>query len=55
MEIMWRGDHTEKYIIHAKVGRGISTYQFDDKARAMEVIEQLKADGTEFTASFDYE
>ena len=48
-------DNTEKYVIYAKVGRGIATYQFDSKDYALEVIEQLRAEGTEFTANFDYE
>lgn len=52
-EIMWRGDGTEKYVIYAKVGKGISTYQFDSKDYALEVIEKLKADGTKFTTNFD--
>ena len=42
-------------MIHAKIGKGIATYQFDSKDYAVEVIEQLKAEGTEFTANFDYE
>lgn len=50
---MWRGDGTEKYVIYAKVGKGISTYQFDSKDYALEVIEKLKADGTKFTTNFD--
>ena len=48
-------DNTEKYVIHAKIGKGIATYQFDSKDYALEVIEQLKEDGIEFTANFDYE
>ena len=42
-------------MIQAKIGRGIATYQFDSKDYAMEVIEQLRTDGTEFTANFDVE
>lgn len=45
---------TEDYVIQVKIGKGISTYRFDSKDRALEIIERLVADGEDFTANFDW-
>ena len=42
-------------MIYAKIGKGVATYQFDSKEYALEIVEQLKEDGAEFTANFDFE
>lgn len=45
---------TEKYIIKAKIGKGVSTYQFDNRQYAVEIAEQLAEDGVKFEANFDW-
>lgn len=48
-------DNTEKYVIYAKIGKGVAYYQFDNKEYALEIADQLKKEGAEFTANFDIE
>lgn len=45
----------EKYVIKVKVGNGVTTYQFDDKERAMEIVSQLRDEEAEFETNFAYE
>ena len=42
-------------MIKAKVGNGISTYRFDQKDYAMEIVKQLNEEGIEFETNFAYE
>lgn len=44
-----------EFVIKAKVGNGISTYRFDQKDYALEIVKQLKEDGIEFETNFAYE
>lgn len=46
---------TEKYVIYAKIGKGVATYQFDNLEYAMEIVERLKAENVEFSANFEIE
>lgn len=43
---------TERYIIRARIGRGIATFRFDSIDRATEAAEKLRSDGVEFTTNF---
>lgn len=43
----------EKYVIKVKVGDGVTTYQFDDKERAMEIVSQLRDENVEFETNFE--
>ncbi len=52
MAFMWKDDAMEKYVIKVKVGDGVTTYQFDDKERAMEIVSQLRDEGADFTTNF---
>ena len=42
-------------MIHAEIGKGIATYQFDSKEYALEIVERLREEGIKFTANFDLE
>lgn len=42
-------------MIKAKVGYGVSTYRFDQKDYALEIIKQLNEEGIEFETNFAYE
>lgn len=44
-----------EFVIKANVGHGISTYRFDQKDYALEIIRQLNEEGIEFETNFAYE
>ncbi len=43
-----------EYVIYVKVGNGISTYRFDQRDYAMEIVRQLQKEGVEFETNFEY-
>lgn len=44
-----------EFVIKAKVGNGISTYRFDQKDYALEIVKQLNEEGIVFETNFAYE
>lgn len=44
-----------EFVIKANVGHGISTYRFDEKEYALEIVDQLKKEGIKFETNFAYE
>ena len=41
-----------EYVIYVKRGNGIATCRFDNLERALEILEQIKEKGEEYTTNF---
>lgn len=41
-----------EYVIKVKIGNGIAIYRFDNLERALEILEQIKEKGEEYTTNF---